>query len=208
MNKLRLEAFSDGVFAIIITILVLEIKVPELGPDVSNIELWHTLSEYGHILIGYFLSVAVIAMFWLSHHFLFHTGAKNIDRWVVQLNTFFLAILALIPFSAWLLGTYPKLELAGVIYGINLLLAALANIALQLYIQKSKNIENGEITSRLRKQGNIRRGVMIIFFVFGIIASLSGMYYISIIFYIVPIVFSNIPGSLDLMERIFGFELT
>lgn len=100
MNKLRLEAFSDGVFAIIITILVLEIKVPELGPDVSNIELWHTLSEYGHILIGYFLSVAVIAMFWLSHHFLFHTGAKNIDRWVVQLNTFFLAILALIPFSA------------------------------------------------------------------------------------------------------------
>lgn len=94
------------------------------------------------------------------------------------------------------------------IYGINLLLAALANIALQLYIQKSKNIENGEITSRLRKQGNIRRGVMIIFFVFGIIASLSGMYYISIIFYIVPIVFSNIPGSLDLMERIFGFELT
>jgi uncharacterized membrane protein len=100
MNKTRLEMFSDGVFAIIITILVLEIKVPELGAGTTNTELWHALSEYGHILIGYFLSVAVIAMFWLNHHFLFHTNAKNIDRWVVQLNMLFLAILALIPFSA------------------------------------------------------------------------------------------------------------
>ena len=98
--------------------------------------------------------------------------------------------------------------MAGVIYGINLLLAALANMALHIYIQKAEGIENGEISSRVRKQGIIRRSVTIIFFVFGILASLSGMYYISIIFYLVPIVFNNIPGSLDLMERIFGFELT
>lgn len=112
MNKSRLEAFSDGIFAIIITILVLEIKIPELGPTVTNMELWYALSQYSHILMGYFLSVAVIGMFWLRHHFMFHITAKNIDRWVIQLNIIFLSILALIPFSAGLLGTYPRLEVA------------------------------------------------------------------------------------------------
>lgn len=80
-------------------------------------------------------------------------------------------------------------------------------MALHVYIQKAENIENGEISSRVKKQGIIRRIVTIVFFVFGIIASIVGMYYFSIILYLVPIVFNNIPGSLDLMERIFGFEL-
>ncbi|MBC7498389.1 DUF1211 domain-containing protein [Candidatus Gracilibacteria bacterium] len=206
MNKTRLEAFSDGVFAIIITILVLEIKVPELGAMATNEELWYILSDYGHILIGYFLSVAVVAMFWLSHHFLFHVSAKNIDRWVVQINTLFLAILALIPFSAGLIGTYPNLEVAGVIYGINLLAAALCNGLLFSYIQKSSTIENGDVSSRVKKQGSIRRWITYIGFGLGIIASIQGMYYISIVLYCIPIVFNNIPGALDFTEEFLGLN--
>lgn len=96
--------------------------------------------------------MAVVAMFWLSHHFMFHIGAKNINRWVVQINTLFLAILALIPFSAGLIGTYPTLEVAGVIYGLNLFLAAVVAHILYIYIQRSEHIENGEIDSRMKKQ--------------------------------------------------------
>jgi uncharacterized membrane protein len=132
-------------------------------------------------------------MFWISHHFLFHTLAKNIDRWVVQLNILFLSVLALIPFSAGLLGTYPDLELARVIYGVNLLASALCNSLLLWYIEKSDTIENGDMSSRMRKQGKIRRAIIYIFFIGGIVATFLGFHYTSIIFYCVPIAFNNIP---------------
>lgn len=146
-------------------------------------------------------------MFWLNHHFMFETAAKNIDRWVVQFNILFLSMLALVPFSAGLLGAYPYLEIAGIIYGTNLLLVAISNRILYAYIIKSKNIENGEMSSRMVKQGMIRRYITFVFFTLGIIASVGGMYYLSIILYCIPIVFNNIPSTLDLMEKIFGFEI-
>jgi hypothetical protein len=99
------------------------------------------------------------------------------------------------------------LEVAGVIYGANILLAAMANMFLHMYIEKSESIENGELSSRMRKQSVIRRAIIVVFFIFGILASLGGMYYFSIGLYLVPVVFNNIPGSLNFMEKIFGFEL-
>lgn len=207
MNKSRLEAFSDGVFAIIITILVLEIKVPELGAAATNHDLWEVLREYQHILIGYFLSVAVVGMFWMTHYFMFHIHAKTIDRWVIQINILFLAVLALIPFSAGLIGSYPDLEVATVLYGVNLLAASLINLILYVYIQKSANVENGEISSRMRKQGHIRQAITIIGFGIGILFALYGHYYTSIAMYLIPVVFNNIPGLLDRAEKILGIRI-
>jgi uncharacterized membrane protein len=206
MEKHRLELFSDAVFAIIITLLVIEMKVPE-NPDIlSNSDLVHSLSEMTSLLYSYFLSAAVVSSIWIGHHFIYQFQVKNIDRWVIQLNTLLLVILALMPFSAALLGRYPTFSISLQLYGINILAVYLVNFVLVEYIWRSDNIENGEITSRVRKQGKIRLYISISCTVLALLFSTfnSGL---AITFYIIPLIFSNIPGILNAIEKLFGFRI-
>ncbi len=98
MNKNRLEAFSDGVFAIVITLLVLEIR-----PDLSVTGGWamfrHALP---HILI-YALSFVMVGLYWVAHHNMLHFVAR-IDRGFLWWNLLLLLVVAFIPFPAALLG--------------------------------------------------------------------------------------------------------
>jgi uncharacterized membrane protein len=207
MNKSRLEAFSDGVFAIIITILVLEIKIPELPFDsINNAHLLEKLVENIPMLGSYFLSVAVVASFWLTHHFMFQYHAKNIDRWVVQLNVLSLSVLALIPFSAGVLGRYSGLNISELLYGFNLLAVYLINLCLYEYIWRSKNIENHKLPSRVIKQGKIRLYSSIVCTIIALILS-SFSTQIAFVFFVLPLIFNNIPGVLNRLEKMFGFEI-
>jgi uncharacterized membrane protein len=95
MTKNRLEAFSDGVIAIIITIMVLELKIPH-GTD------WASIRPLAPVFIGYVLSFTVIAIYWGNHHHLLHTVA-HIDSKIIWANTHLLFWLSLIPFAtAWM----------------------------------------------------------------------------------------------------------
>ena len=79
MGKDRLTAFSDGVIAIIITIMVLELKVPE-GAD------WSALAQLGPVFVGYVLSFVYLAIYWNNHHHLLHTVTR-VDGVVLPLRT-------------------------------------------------------------------------------------------------------------------------
>lgn len=95
MNRNRLEAFSDGVIAIIITIMVLELKVPE-GKEWSD--LWKLL----HVFEGYVLSFVFIAIYWVNHHHLIH-AAHRVTGYILWANIHLLFWLSLIPFAtAWM----------------------------------------------------------------------------------------------------------
>ncbi len=206
MEKHRLELFSDAVFAIIITLLVIEMKVPE-GPNIlTNDDLVHSLSEMTGLLYSYFLSAAVVSSIWISHHFIFQFHVKNIDRWVIQINTLLLVLLALMPFSAALLGRYPNFPVSLELYGINILIIYLVMFTLVEYIWRSENIENGEIPKRVRKQGKIRLYISIVCTILGLICSMFS-YHAAIIFYIIPLIFSNVPGILNFIEKLFGLKI-
>jgi uncharacterized membrane protein len=113
----RIVAFSDGVFAIAITLLVLELKLPE---DVKSGELWHALWNQHEQLLSYAISFAVIGRFWVIHHGFF-SEVKAFDGRLMALNMFYLCWIVLIPFSSQVLGDYGGQLPAVVVYAANLI---------------------------------------------------------------------------------------
>lgn len=117
----RIVAFTDGVFAIAITVLVLGIDVPAQLPDA---DLHDYLLDSWPQLFAYFLSFAVIGRFWLSHHRLFGL-LHDFDRGLLVLNLGYLSLIVLIPFPTNLLGDYGSETDAVVLYALVIGSAAL-----------------------------------------------------------------------------------
>jgi uncharacterized membrane protein len=118
MNKTRLEAFSDGVIAIIITIMVLEMKVPH------GIEL-ATLKPLVPVFLSYVLSFIYLAIYWNNHHHMLHTCRKVTGR-MLWANLHLLFWLSLIPFTTGWMGENHFAETPTALYGFVLLMAAIA----------------------------------------------------------------------------------
>ena len=118
MGKTRLEAFSDGVLAIVITIMVLELKVPH-GEDLSAITgLWP-------VFLSYILSFLNVGIYWNNHHHLMHTVHK-VSGGILWANLHLLFWLSLMPFTTGWMGENHFAAWPVAVYGINLLAAAIA----------------------------------------------------------------------------------
>ena len=135
MSKERLAAFSDGVIAIIITIMVLELQVPH-GDD------WSALSKLWPIFVSYILSFLYIAIYWNNHHHLLH-ALKHVNGRILWANTHLLFWLSLIPFATGWMGENDFTELPTAVYGVALLMPAIAYHILQLTIIQSEGRTSG-----------------------------------------------------------------
>lgn len=205
LNKARLENLTDGLFAIVLTLLVLEIHIPEIS-GANNAAFIEVLHEISLPLVEFFLSFIVLTMFWIGHNFMYAVFAKTINRKLIVLNLIYLAFISLIPLSASILGEYREIPIAVAWYGLNVFLIGVLNIIVFEYARSSKEIESGEVSVRTIKQARIRQFVTPFFTLLGIAAafySTSAAYFL----YALPIVFNVIPGSLNALERLFGFEL-
>lgn len=118
MTKTRLEAFSDGVLAIIVTIMVLEIKVPHEAS-------WEALLQLWPVFLSYLLSFAGICIYWGNHHHLLHT-VHHVNSNIIWSNMHLLFWLSLVPFTTGWMGENSFQELPVALYAINLLLCAIA----------------------------------------------------------------------------------
>ena len=128
MRTSRLEAFSDGVLAIIITIMVLELDVPK-GSTLADLR-----QAAGLGLLTYVLSFVYIGIYWSNHHHLFQL-VDRVDGLVLWANLLLLFFLSLYPFTtAWMDQTRLEHQTPVVVYGVNLLLAAIAYSMLELAI--------------------------------------------------------------------------
>lgn len=123
MGKSRLEAFSDGVLAIIITIMVLEIKVPH-GDSLAALE------PLLPVFLSYVLSFVYVGIYWNNHHHMLHT-VNRVSGGVLWANLHLLFWLSLIPFATGWMGENHMAPLPTAVYGIVLLLAAIAYWLLQ-----------------------------------------------------------------------------
>jgi uncharacterized membrane protein len=126
MGKGRLEAFSDGVLAIIITIMVLELKVPH-GDTLDS------LRPLLPVYLSYVLSFVYVGIYWNNHHHLLHT-VRTVTGGVLWANLHLLFWLSLLPFSTGWMGENHFAAMPSALYGLNLLLAAIAYYVLQLRI--------------------------------------------------------------------------
>ncbi len=126
MTRSRLEAFSDGVIAIIITIMVLELKVPH-GAD------WATLRTVIPTLLTYVMSFVYLGIYWNNHHHMLHT-ATSINGKILWANLHLLFWLSLVPFVTGWMGENHFARLPVGMYGVVLLMAAIAYFILQTTI--------------------------------------------------------------------------
>jgi uncharacterized membrane protein len=104
-SKGRIEALSDGVFAIAMTLLALEIKVPELPRTATTGEILHALKDHGPILFAFFVTFMLAGQFWLWHHAAFHY-TRRADRFIALLNIISLMFVSLLPFTTAMLGSF------------------------------------------------------------------------------------------------------
>jgi uncharacterized membrane protein len=126
MPKNRLEAFSDGVIAILITIMVLELKPPEALDHDGPVPTW--IDELRHrapLFSAYVLSFVFLAIYWNNHHHLLHT-AKRVNGRILWANTHLLFWLSLVPFTTAWLGPYHNEAVPTAAYGVVLLMSAVA----------------------------------------------------------------------------------
>ena len=126
MESNRVEAFSDGVLAIIITIMVLELKVPH-GADLA------ALTPLIPVFSSYLLSFTYVGIYWNNHHHLFHS-AKQVSAGILWANLHLLFWLSLFPFSAAWMGENHLAPMPTALYGVVLLMAAIAYYILQCAI--------------------------------------------------------------------------
>lgn len=123
MNKNRLEAFSDGVLAIVITIMVLELRVP---PEPS----WNALLSVFPTFLSYMLSFVYVGIYWNNHHHMIHL-ADRVNGRILWANLHLLFWISLFPFSTRWMDDSGFAEVPVLAYGINLVLAAVAYVVLQ-----------------------------------------------------------------------------
>ena len=195
LTATRIQAFSDGVFSIVITLLVIDLKIPQLAGE-STGELGSRLFELWPKLLSYVLSFIIVGVYWVMHHHVFHYIQRT-DRIALWLNIFFLMSVAFVPFPTALLGEYGGNQLVVIIYGVNVMVARILLLVLWLYATHRHALVNAEL-----KQTTIQFLTRLIVVPVGIYILAIGLSFwnprLSLALYIfVPVAFSILPNRLN-----------
>lgn len=136
----RTLTFTDGLFAIAMTLLVVDLAVPTLSDGASVSELADKLNDDSAKFISFFISFAVIGRYWLAHHTYFSAVAQ-IDRTLIALNLVYLAFIAFLPFPTALLGEYFENPLSIAIYAVNVAIVSGMEVILFSHAQNHDLLE-------------------------------------------------------------------
>jgi uncharacterized membrane protein len=147
----RIAAFTDGVFAIAITLLVLSINVP---PDLPGSQLWDYLVDTWGQVFAYFLSFAVVGRFWMTHHHVFSL-LDDFDQRLIVLNLVFLSLIVLIPFPTELLGDYGTRTVTVVLYAVVVGTASLLNWAMVAHARRAGHLRPDAHGAARRVSGGV-----------------------------------------------------
>lgn len=141
----RIDALSDGFFAIVLTLLVLQFEVPDLPPTQVTTDLLPRLLALKPLLFSYVLSFFVVGLYWVIHHNLFRFIVWH-DRSLLYLNLLFLLFISFLPFPTELLGNY-TIQLTWVLYASNLAIIGLAMTIIWQYA-----VNRGYVSDQVNKR--------------------------------------------------------
>jgi uncharacterized membrane protein len=147
----RIETLTDGVFAIVMTLLVLNLSIPEIAKTAAQSELPLKILQLWPKFLSYVISFFILGVMWVSHHHMFHyiKRTNNVLMWI---NICFLLFIALIPFSTALAGDYISAQFPFVVYGINLIPVFILRYELWAYATDKNRLVDNNID-----QGVVRR---------------------------------------------------
>ena len=188
----RLEAFSDGVFAVAITLLVLNLQIPQLA-TVS--ELVSRLSALWPKLLSYALSFVIVGIYWVAHHNTFHYIQRS-DRNLLWLNILLLMCIVFLPFPTALLGQYPEQRISVIIYAGTLVLTGLVLQALWWYATSRYRLVDRNIDPRLVQRATRRNLTAPLIYLLAIGISWFSVPASLVLFLLVPLYYI-LPGRID-----------
>lgn len=202
MNHARLDQLSDGIFAIVMTILVFQIKLPAILGPIDNAGLWSEIQKLLPLVLSYILSFALLFTYWRAHHFFVTVYAKNIDSMLTNINALFFMLISLVPFSSSILGQYSKNELSVVIFGTHIILIGLTLYWMRRYVIFSPHIQNPEITKREIRGSTVRTLAPVIFSLIAIPLCFYSIK-LSLSLFTLAVIFNLSSSSTKLFEKIF-----
>lgn len=168
----RVLAFSDGLFAIAMTLLIVAVAVPHIAPEDSINQLADALNDLSSAFVSFFISFAVIGRYWLAHH-QFISLLDRMDQAFIGLNLVYLAFIAFLPFPTALLGEYFSNPLSIVIYAVSVGLVSGMEVVLFRHAYRRQLL-------RRQPTADVYR--------YGVIASLSPLLFFAIS---IPVAFAN-----------------
>jgi len=199
-NPERVTMFTDGVFAIIITILVLEIGVPAELPEQS---LREAIDETGPELLTWVISFLIVGMYWAWHRVLFNQ-VRYVNRDVVWLNLLFMMPAALIPFAASVLGEYHDEPIALHLYGVVLIVTSLLRWLLYGYLMRRPSLLWEPPGTKTRRIGGLLAGAPIVVYVIAMLVAsaaprLSLLLYLGVplLYFLLIALLRRSPGTRD-----------
>ena len=200
ISTTRTETFSDGVMAIIITIMALEI-LPEVKADVSNQEVIDHLLKLLPKFVAYVLSFLMISILWINHHHMFHL-LEGTDEGLLLQNLFFLFWISLIPMATSTLGANPFAEISVALYGFIMLMTTLSLTLMRVRIRKQNLVHKDQdknLTKKINKvslKAKTKSLIGTLSYLLSIPLAFVNIYASFICFLIPPIIFF-IPDGID-----------
>lgn len=176
----RLEAFSDGVIAIIITVMVFDLKVAE---GMAGQPAWQQLRPVLPKFATYTCSFVVLAVMWVNHHQLFHR-IRHADRSLLWLNTHLLFWMSFVPFATNFLGANPTLDWACFAYGIIFLLSSASFALLRNYA--AKHLIHPQMHAERKAAARYKNQLAMLVYLCAALAAFASVYLSYVLFLVVP----------------------
>jgi uncharacterized membrane protein len=185
-SKSRVEAFSDGIFSVIITLLVLEIRIPHLNHPESRVELAKALLLIVPKVLSWMVSFLIVCVIWVNHHQIF-IQLKHITHAIFWLNANLLLWCTMIPFPTALIGDYLNNPGSLITFGIILSFMAIAFCILRINILKNRYVLNDDVN--IEKYKSVTRKSIIFgpaLYLTGALSSLIHPYLALAIYFFIP----------------------
>jgi len=166
LTKSRLEAFSDGVFGIVVTLLVLDIRLPEVGGETLALPLGDQLMALVPKVASWLLSFCMASIIWVNHHHFTHQ-LHHVDRQLLWLNCLLLLFVSFLAFPSAVLGAHPLDATALRLFGVAFLLASTAFLAMRHYALAA-GLYDENMETRLARAARRRSAVAVVLYLAGI----------------------------------------
>lgn len=199
IDKNRLEALSDGVLSIAMTLLVFDLKIPELyqakqlGPALAG--LWSNF-------LGFSISFVLLGIYSLGHRTMFHRIERT-DHALHWINIFFLALVSLVPFTTKMIGRFPHETIALTLYGMNLVLIGLTLFWMWEHATTGRRLVDADMSRSIVRLGKVRCLIAPCLYALGMLSLLVDDRLCLGIYTLVPIVYM-VPAFQKHWERLGG----
>ena len=195
LSTARIEMFSDGVFAIVSTLLVLQIRVPQIRAEVVPENLTRTILAMWPEFLSYAVSFVSVGIYWILHHFMFHYIRRS-DRLLLWLNLLFLMLVSFVPFPTALLGAYGRQPVILMIYGLTMAAIGFMLFLIWLYATRGHKLVAPKIDALMVQLTMWKTLIPPMLYLLAVVLSHVSTILSMMIYILVPII-SIRPGRID-----------